>query len=76
MTRQLIPAQEHLPDHALAESPFQRLTPLSRPELLATRAIPAAERRLLPDFVDLFQWSAIRPRRLSWGGHGPATVTA
>ena len=49
-------------DEAAPASPFQRLTPLSRPELLATRDLPAAERRLLvPHFVGLFQWSAIRP---------------
>lgn len=62
MTTPLILAPESAPDDVTIESPFQRLAPLSRQELLATRDIPAAERRLLvPNFVDLFQWSAIRP---------------
>lgn len=62
MTTPLVLASEPALDDAPLESPFQRLTPLSRQELLTTRAIPAAERRLLvPHFVDLFQWSAIRP---------------
>jgi hypothetical protein len=40
----------------------QRLEPLSRAQLLATRALPAAERRLLvPGFVATFSWAAIRP---------------
>jgi hypothetical protein len=40
----------------------QRLEPLSRAQLLATRALPAAERRLLvPGFVETFQWAALRP---------------
>lgn len=49
---------DHVPD-----SPFHRLVGLSRAELVATRSVPAAERRLLvPYFVDMFRWEAIRPR--------------
>ncbi len=48
---------DHVPD-----SPFHRLVGLSRAELVATRSVPAAERRLLvPHFVDTFRWEAIRP---------------
>ena len=62
MTPALIFAADAVLDKAAPASPFQRLTPLSRPELLTTRDLPAAERRLLvPHFVGLFQWSAIRP---------------
>jgi hypothetical protein len=44
------------------ESLFHHLTTLPRPELVATRDIPAAERRLLTThFVATFQWKAIRP---------------
>ncbi|MGD9101815.1 MAG: hypothetical protein PVF45_15135, partial [Anaerolineae bacterium] len=44
------------------ESPFHRLTTLPRSELLATREIPAAERRLLTEhFVTAFQWESVRP---------------
>jgi len=43
-------------------SPFHRLVSLSRPDLAATRDVPAAERRLLvKHFVETFQWYAIRP---------------
>jgi hypothetical protein len=46
----------------LDAAPFHRLEPLARAQLLATRALPAAERRLLvPHFVATFQWAAIRP---------------
>jgi len=45
-----------------ADSPFHRLTSLSRAELAATRDLPAAERRLLTaHFVETFQWQAMRP---------------
>jgi len=51
-TRALIPA----------DSPFQRLTTLSRTQLAATREIPAAQRRLLTEhFVTTFRWETIRP---------------
>jgi len=48
---------DHIPD-----SPFHRLVGLSRAELVATRHVPAAERRLLtPHFVDTFHWNTLRP---------------
>jgi hypothetical protein len=51
-----------LTDPHLADSPFQRLVGLTRVMLEQTRAIPAAERRLLtPDFVATFDWQAVRP---------------
>jgi len=46
----------------LEAASFHRLEPLSRAQLLVTRALPAAERRLLvPGFVETFHWVAIRP---------------
>lgn len=43
------------------ESPFHRLSSLSRSRLAATRNIPAADRRLLiEDFVTVFQWENVR----------------
>jgi hypothetical protein len=46
----------------LEAASFHRLEPLSRAQLLVTRALPAAERRLLvPGFVETFHWGAIRP---------------
>ncbi len=43
-------------------SPFQQLHRPGRSELAQTRSLPAAERRLLiPNFVELFRWEAIRP---------------
>lgn len=48
---------DHIPD-----SPFHRLVGLSRADMVATRDVPAAERRLLtPHFVDTFRWHAVRP---------------
>jgi hypothetical protein len=62
MTAPLLVAAPRPAAGDLATAPFQRLEPLSRAQLLATRDIPAQERRLLvPHFVELFQWSAIRP---------------
>jgi len=47
----------HLPD-----SPFHQLLGLTRRQLRETRDIPAAERRLLlPNFIETFQWAAVRP---------------
>ena len=47
---------------AVPDSPFHHLVGLSRPELVATRKVPAAQRRLLVDnFVTLFRWEAMRP---------------
>ncbi len=53
----VLPAPENL-----GAAPFHRLAPLSRAQLQATRAVPAEERRLLvPGFVEIFQWAAVRP---------------
>jgi hypothetical protein len=58
----LIPAVEGVVLRDIPESPFRRLTTLSRKELVATRDVPAAERRLLTQyFVTSFQWPAVRP---------------
>ncbi|MBN1400749.1 MAG: hypothetical protein JXA74_07920 [Anaerolineae bacterium] len=47
---------------AVPDSPFHRLTGLSRREFVAAREVPAAQRRLLVDhFVTSFRWEAIRP---------------
>ena len=58
----LIPPMEQTGPLEVPESPFHRLTSLPRPQLAATRDIPAAERRLLTEhFVATFCWEAIRP---------------
>ena len=63
MNRFLIPAAPLVTSLSLPDSPFHRLQRPTRSELVETRSIPAAERRLLiPNFVELFRWEAIRPR--------------
>jgi len=58
----LIPALEHTEPLCLPESPFHRLTSLSRSALATTRDLAAAHRRLwVTHFVATFQWEAIRP---------------
>ena len=58
-----IPATSVIPAVEAPDSPFHTLTSFSRAELAATRSLPAVERRLLvPNFVELFHWEAIRPR--------------
>jgi hypothetical protein len=58
----VIPTLEQSGPLAVPESPFRRLTTLSRSDLAATRDVPAAERRLLTEqFIATFQWEAIRP---------------
>ena len=48
--------------NAVPGSPFHRLVSLSRKDLVATREVPAAQRRLLVhDFLTLFHWEAIQP---------------
>ena len=62
MNRLLIPSTALVPTIAMPDSPFHQLQSPSRSELAETRSIPAAERRLLiPNFVELFRWEAIRP---------------
>ncbi len=62
MSSVLIPAMTESAPLQLSESPFHRLTTLSRAELVATRDVPAAERRLLTEhFVGTFRWEAMRP---------------
>jgi hypothetical protein len=57
----LIPSQVAPPPVALPDSPYHRLTSPTRAELVATRDLSAAERRLLSeDFVRAFQWETIR----------------
>lgn len=44
------------------DSPFHQLLGFTRPQLCETRDIAAAERRLLlPNFVETFNWTSIRP---------------
>jgi hypothetical protein len=62
MNKVLIPAACVVPSIAMPDSPFHQLKSFSRSQLAETRLIPAAERRLLiPNFVELFRWEAIRP---------------
>lgn len=56
-----VPARPVVKEIAVPDSPIHRLKGLSRAELLQIRDLPAAERRLLlPNFVELFRWEAIR----------------
>ncbi len=58
----LIPTMEDRVPLSVPESPFHRLTTLPRSELVSTRDIPAAERRLLTEhFISTFQWETVRP---------------
>jgi len=59
----------------MEHSPFEKLHRRTRAELMGSRTVPAAERRLqVPDFVELFQWEAIRlllPLQLPTPGAAP-----
>lgn len=58
----MIPGYEDPGPLNVPESPFHRLTTLSKSELASTRDTPAADRRLLTQhFVSTFQWEALRP---------------
>lgn len=58
----MIPTMEPPEPLDLSQSPFHRLSTLSRSALAATRELPAAERRLLvAHFTQSFQWEALRP---------------
>jgi hypothetical protein len=62
MTKLLIPSAALVPSIVKTDSPFHQLYRPMRSELAENRSIPAAERRLLiPNFVELFRWEAIRP---------------
>ena len=62
MKRLIVPTTPLVPTIAIPDSPFHQLQSPSRSELAETRSIPAAERRLLiPNFIELFRWEAIRP---------------
>ena len=62
MNRLLIPCAPLVPAIVVPDSPFYRLQNPTHSELAETRSIPAAERRLLiPNFVELFRWEAVRP---------------
>ena len=65
MSSMLVPAPTQLQvvtSILVPASPFHHLVGLSRQDLVATRDIPAAERRLLvKDFLTSFRWEAIKP---------------
>jgi hypothetical protein len=62
MSSILIPRQAEVEVWNPADSPFHQLKGMSRNELAATRAVPAAQRRLMVEnFVETFEWQAIRP---------------
>jgi len=71
-----VPATSIVPTITLSGSPFTALHSVSRPELAALRETPAAERRhLIPNFVALFRWEAMRPLlpfQLATPGQPPA----
>jgi hypothetical protein len=66
MASQLVPApndSQILTVSCMPENPFQRLVGLSRSELAETRALPAAQRRLLTEhFVSVCHWETVRPQ--------------
>lgn len=76
MSSLLVPATPVIAPVAVPDSPFRGLQSFSRSELVETRKIDAAERRLLiPNFVELFRWEAIRPLlplKLPTPGNPPA----
>lgn len=62
MNKFLVPSASLVPSLSMPDSPFHQLQGPARSELAETRSLPAAERRLLiPNFVELFRWEAIRP---------------
>jgi hypothetical protein len=62
MSAILVPSTPVVPAVSISDSPFSRLQSFSRSELSQSRDIVAAERRLLiPNFVEVFRWEAIRP---------------
>jgi hypothetical protein len=62
MNRVLLPAAPPLPWITMPDSPFHQLESPTRSTLTENRSIPAAARRLLlPNFVKLFRFEAIRP---------------
>jgi len=71
-----VSAMPVVPRVEVTDSPFLQLESFSQAELGDTRAHPAAERRLLiPNFVGLFRWEALRrmlPLRLPTPGASPA----
>jgi hypothetical protein len=73
-----IPATPIVAAVEMPDSPFYALAGLSRADLSATRDLPAADRRLLiPNFMELFRWEAIRallPLRLPTPGDPQAWV--
>ena len=60
----------------MGHSPFEKLHRRTRAQLMGSRTVPAAERRLqVPAFVELFQWEAMRlllPLQLPTPGAAPA----
>ncbi len=62
MSSILVPATPVSACVSVPDSPFRTLQSFSCSELAETRKLAAAERRLLmPNFVELFCWEAIRP---------------
>ena len=62
MNKLLVPAACVVPTIAIPDSPFHQLQSPTRSELVENRSLPAAERRLLlPNFMQLFRFEAIRP---------------
>jgi hypothetical protein len=61
MNKLMVPATPVVPFVHMPESPFHALQSFSRSQLAETRSLLAAERRLLiPNFVELFRFEAIR----------------
>jgi hypothetical protein len=60
MSSFVVPAMTNVNTLDVPESPFHQLRGLSRSRLAATRTILAADRRLLVEGFDAFQWKNIR----------------
>lgn len=78
MSVTLVPTTPLSASVSIADSPLGAIQVFSRAELSETRSIAAAERRLLiPNFVELFRWEAIRPLlplRLPTPGNPPPWI--
>jgi hypothetical protein len=62
MSSMLVPPTLVIASVSIPDSPFTSLQSFSRTELSHMRQVEAGERRLLlPNFVELFRWEAVRP---------------
>ena len=74
-----IPSTPNRATVEIEHSPFEKLHRRTRAELMGSRSVPAAERRLqVPTFVEMFQWEAMRlllPLQLPTPGAAPVSAS-